>query len=79
MINYSVFTKKSITDLSYLACAKRIFEIESIYPKFATHNAHTVSAINYLGARIKSMSFKDCLEWESFYISALTRLINNYY
>jgi len=48
-INYSVFTKKSITDLSYLACAKRIFEIDSIYPKFATHNAHTVSAINYLG------------------------------
>ena len=47
--NYSVFTKKSITDLSYLACAKRIFEIESIYPKFATHNAHTLSAINYLG------------------------------
>ena len=48
-INYSVYTKKSITDLSYLACAKRIFEIDSIYPKFATHNAHTVSAINYLG------------------------------
>ena len=48
-IDYSVFTKKSITDLSYLACAKRIFEIDSIYPKFATHNAHTVSAINYLG------------------------------
>ena len=48
-IDYSVFTKKSITDLSYLACAKRIFEIDSIYPKFATHNAHTVSAVNYLG------------------------------
>ncbi|MDC1171226.1 bifunctional proline dehydrogenase/L-glutamate gamma-semialdehyde dehydrogenase PutA [Gammaproteobacteria bacterium] len=48
-IDYSVFTKKSVTDLSYLACAKRIFEIDSIYPKFATHNAHTVSAINYLG------------------------------
>jgi RHH-type proline utilization regulon transcriptional repressor/proline dehydrogenase/delta 1-pyrroline-5-carboxylate dehydrogenase len=48
-IDYSVYTKKSITDLSYLACAKRIFEIDSIYPKFATHNAHTVSAINYLG------------------------------
>mgnify|MGYP000707345306 CR=1 FL=1 len=26
-----------------------IFEIDSIYPKFATHNAHTVSAVNYLG------------------------------
>ena len=47
--DYSVFTKKSITDLSYLSCAKRIFEVSSIYPKFATHNAHTVSAINYLG------------------------------
>ena len=45
-IDYSVYTKKSITDLSYLACAKRIFEIDSIYQKFATHNAHTVSAIN---------------------------------
>ena len=44
-IDYTVFTKKSITDLSYLACAKRIFEIDSIYPKFATHNAHTISAI----------------------------------
>ena len=46
---YPVFTKKSLTDLSYLACAKRIFEIESIYPKFATHNAHTISAICHLG------------------------------
>ena len=47
--DYSVFTKKSITDLSYLACAKKLFEVDSIYPKFATHNAHTLSAINYLG------------------------------
>jgi RHH-type proline utilization regulon transcriptional repressor/proline dehydrogenase/delta 1-pyrroline-5-carboxylate dehydrogenase len=47
--DYSVFTKKSITDLSYISCAKRIFEIDSIYPKFATHNAHTLSAINFLG------------------------------
>ena len=55
--DYSVFTKKSITDLSYLACAKKIFEIESIYPKFATHNAHTLSAINYLG-RNKNYEFQ---------------------
>jgi RHH-type proline utilization regulon transcriptional repressor/proline dehydrogenase/delta 1-pyrroline-5-carboxylate dehydrogenase len=47
--DYPVFTKKSITDLSYLACAKKLFEVDSIYPKFATHNAHTLSAINYLG------------------------------
>ena len=48
--NYSVYTKKSITDLSYLVCAKKIFEIEKIYPKFATHNAHTIAAIHHLGA-----------------------------
>ena len=55
--DYPVFTKKSITDLSYLACAKKIFEIESIYPKFATHNAHTLSAISYLG-RNKNYEFQ---------------------
>ena len=55
--NYPVFTKKSITDLSYLACAKKIFEIDSIYPKFATHNAHTLSAISYLG-RNKNYEFQ---------------------
>ena len=46
---YSVFSKKSITDIAYLACAKKILENKNIYPKFATHNAHTISSINYLG------------------------------
>ena len=47
---YPVYTKKSVTDLAYLACAKRIFDVEKIYPKFATHNAHTISAIHHLGS-----------------------------
>ncbi|MDA9621605.1 bifunctional proline dehydrogenase/L-glutamate gamma-semialdehyde dehydrogenase PutA [Gammaproteobacteria bacterium] len=47
---YPVYTKKSVTDLAYLACAKRIFNVEKIYPKFATHNAHTISAIHHLGS-----------------------------
>ena len=46
---YPVFSKKSITDIAYLACAKRILGNKNIYPKFATHNAHTISSINYLG------------------------------
>ena len=46
---YPVFSKKSITDIAYLACSKRILENKKIYPKFATHNAHTISSINYLG------------------------------
>ena len=46
---YPVFTRKPNTDVSYLACAKRLFGAgESvIYPQFATHNAHTIAAIQH--------------------------------
>ena len=46
---YPVFSKKSITDIVYLACAKEILKNKNIFPKFATHNAHTISSISYLG------------------------------
>ena len=46
---YPVFTRKPNTDVSYLACAKQMFEAgaELIYPQFATHNAHTIAAIHH--------------------------------
>ncbi len=46
---YPVYTRKPNTDVSYLACAKRMFEAgsEAIYPQFATHNAHTIAAIHH--------------------------------
>jgi RHH-type transcriptional regulator, proline utilization regulon repressor / proline dehydrogenase / delta 1-pyrroline-5-carboxylate dehydrogenase len=46
---YPVFTRKQTTDVSYLACAKLLFEAgsELIYPQFATHNAHTIAAIHH--------------------------------
>jgi len=43
--SYPVFTRKAHTDVSYLACARRLFDAERIYPQFATHNAHTVAAV----------------------------------
>ncbi len=44
--NYPVFTRKESTDISYLACAKKILNhTDMIYPMFATHNAHTIAAI----------------------------------
>ncbi|BAC24580.1 putA [Wigglesworthia glossinidia endosymbiont of Glossina brevipalpis] len=44
--DYPVFTRKAYTDISYLACAKKLLsESNHIYPQFATHNAHTVSSI----------------------------------
>ncbi|MFN3549702.1 MAG: bifunctional proline dehydrogenase/L-glutamate gamma-semialdehyde dehydrogenase PutA [Mesorhizobium sp.] len=43
---YPVFTRKPNTDVSYIACARKLLGMtDRIYPQFATHNAHTVSAI----------------------------------
>lgn len=43
---YPVYTRKAYTDLSYLACARKLLAApEVIFPQFATHNAHTVAAI----------------------------------
>ncbi|MEQ1519053.1 MAG: bifunctional proline dehydrogenase/L-glutamate gamma-semialdehyde dehydrogenase PutA, partial [Usitatibacteraceae bacterium] len=43
---YPVFTRKSNTDVSYLACAARMLaHPEAFYCQFATHNAHTAATI----------------------------------
>lgn len=45
--DYAVFTRKSATDVSYLACAKKILNCGAavFYPQFGTHNAYTAAAI----------------------------------
>ncbi|HWP94370.1 MAG TPA: bifunctional proline dehydrogenase/L-glutamate gamma-semialdehyde dehydrogenase PutA [Gammaproteobacteria bacterium] len=50
---YPVFTRKASTDVSYLACARKLIEAgELIYPMFATHNAHTLaSVLEMIGGR----------------------------
>ena len=46
---YPVFTRKVYTDVSYLACARKLLASpEAIFPQFATHNAHTVASIYYM-------------------------------
>lgn len=43
---YPVFTRKQNTDVSYLACTRRLFtHADALYPMFATHNAHTIAAV----------------------------------
>jgi RHH-type proline utilization regulon transcriptional repressor/proline dehydrogenase/delta 1-pyrroline-5-carboxylate dehydrogenase len=43
---YPVYTRKAYTDVSYLACARRLLAAPGqVYPQFATHNAHTLAAI----------------------------------
>ena len=46
---YPVFSKKSFTDIAYIACAKEILKNKKIFAKFATHNAHTISSIHHIG------------------------------
>ncbi len=44
--DFPVFTRKPNTDVSYIACARKLLDRrDRIYPQFATHNAHTVAAV----------------------------------
>jgi RHH-type proline utilization regulon transcriptional repressor/proline dehydrogenase/delta 1-pyrroline-5-carboxylate dehydrogenase len=46
LADYPVFTRKPATDVSYLACARRLLDARPrLYPQFATHNALTVATI----------------------------------
>ncbi len=61
LADYSVFTRKANTDISYLACAKRILTAtDAFYPQFATHNAHTIAAILEMAQGRNDMEFQ-CL------------------
>src|SRR5690606_7422681 len=51
LAGYPVYTRKVYTDVSYLACAKKLLAARDvIYPQFATHNAHSLAAIFHLAA-----------------------------
>ncbi|MDX1555070.1 MAG: bifunctional proline dehydrogenase/L-glutamate gamma-semialdehyde dehydrogenase PutA, partial [Xanthomonadales bacterium] len=46
---YPVFTRKPNTDVSYIACARRMLDDRAaFYPQFATHNAHTIAVVTEL-------------------------------
>ncbi len=43
---YPVFTRKANTDVSYIACARKVLaNRQAFFPQFATHNAHTIAAV----------------------------------
>lgn len=49
LTDYPVYTRKVHTDISYIACAKKLLAApEAVYPQFATHNAETVATIYQL-------------------------------
>ena len=58
-LDYPVFTRKLYTDVSYLACAKKILaNTECFYPMFATHNALSVATILEMAGSYRDFEFQ---------------------
>ncbi len=59
LAGYPVFTRKMNTDVSYIACAKRLLaEPVAFYPQFATHNAHTLACILEMAQHRTDLEFQ---------------------
>jgi RHH-type proline utilization regulon transcriptional repressor/proline dehydrogenase/delta 1-pyrroline-5-carboxylate dehydrogenase len=49
LTDYPVWTRKVATDVSYLACARKMLAASDVlYPAFATHNANTIAQVKAL-------------------------------
>lgn len=49
LADFPVFTRKVHTDVSYVACAKKLLAApDAVFPQFATHNAQTLATIYHL-------------------------------
>jgi len=59
LAHFPVFTSKVATDVSYLACASRLFDAtDVIYPQFATHNASSIAAVLAMAPRGAAFEFQ---------------------
>lgn len=59
LASYPVFTRKAHTDVSYLACARQMIAAgDSLYPQFATHNAHTLASVMHFAGTRKDFEFQ---------------------
>ncbi|MBP2551178.1 RHH-type proline utilization regulon transcriptional repressor/proline dehydrogenase/delta 1-pyrroline-5-carboxylate dehydrogenase [Neorhizobium galegae] len=47
--DFPVYTRKVHTDVSYLACAKKLLDArDAVFPQFATHNAQTLASVYHM-------------------------------
>lgn len=57
--SYPVYTRKEMTDLSYLACAQKLLDHpESFSPQFATHNAQSIAAVREMAGQERELEFQ---------------------
>ncbi len=56
---YPVFTRKVSTDVSYIACARKLLRnSDTIYSQFATHNAHTLATVLEMAGENRDFEFQ---------------------
>ncbi|PKP97777.1 MAG: trifunctional transcriptional regulator/proline dehydrogenase/L-glutamate gamma-semialdehyde dehydrogenase, partial [Alphaproteobacteria bacterium HGW-Alphaproteobacteria-13] len=47
--DFPVYTRKTYTDVAYIACAKKLLAArDAVFPQFATHNAQTLASVYHL-------------------------------
>jgi len=57
--DFPVFTRKSASDISYIACARQLLGMGArIYPQFATHNAHSVQSVLAMAPAVAAYEFQ---------------------
>ncbi len=57
--DYPVFSRKAMTDMNYVACARQMLAARPlIYPQFATHNALTVASIIETAGNLEGYEFQ---------------------
>ncbi|RMX01317.1 trifunctional transcriptional regulator/proline dehydrogenase/L-glutamate gamma-semialdehyde dehydrogenase [Allofranklinella schreckenbergeri] len=65
LAGYPVYTRKVHTDVSYLACARKLLAApDAVYPQFATHNAQTLSAIYHLAQTFSGSYYSGQYEFQ---------------
>ncbi|MDP6566108.1 MAG: bifunctional proline dehydrogenase/L-glutamate gamma-semialdehyde dehydrogenase PutA [Alphaproteobacteria bacterium] len=59
LAGYPVFTRKAATDVSYIACARRLLRDQrAFHPAFASHNAHTLAVVLELAGKGRQLEFQ---------------------
>ncbi|GAB2462010.1 trifunctional transcriptional regulator/proline dehydrogenase/L-glutamate gamma-semialdehyde dehydrogenase [Comamonas humi] len=65
LAGYPVYTRKVYTDVSYLACARKLLSApDAIYPQFATHNAQTLASIYHMAQSVGGSYYSGQYEFQ---------------
>jgi RHH-type proline utilization regulon transcriptional repressor/proline dehydrogenase/delta 1-pyrroline-5-carboxylate dehydrogenase len=59
LADYPVFSRKAMTDLCYMACARKLLAARDVvYPQIATHNALTVASVIEAASGVEGYEFQ---------------------